>query len=655
MFLSLLSVVLTGLSAFFFARSLLTPDTGLMRYDPEVATREGRIVFSPSAPSPAPRAAGLLPGRDVILSVNGRGVDDTRDFVRAVQSVDSFSEFPVEVLRDGGDLRTLLVKPIFRPTRLDWIFELVFCLSLAISALVLCGRLPGEAFSVPLLLSVLLTLVFTCVTPFSYDSVFTNVLANAGNIAPWLMVIFAMLFPWRRGPRWMRVGTVGLVLVLYAGFCIARAVLYAHWMATGAEAFFADYRRLGRLVIFSDGLAYAVLGALLGSAYARSRLPRDRKMLQWMLAGVLIAFPPYFFLDQLPLILGGPAHNLGLGSLAQLFLSILPLFLLIALTRQAAFDLRSFLVRYGITAALLLVLCGLFGALFLPLKGYMAEVYRLAPPFPELFAAGTLVLVLASVRALIGRLLSRRARLAADPARRAADSDLELIIRHLARESEHAIRAVRLRDTRSILRGIVRTLQEPVRRLAAAAGESGNLEQQEAGAQALGFLRTLESLAGTHSALRGEAPAVVIARTAMDKIRPRFPGAELRFEGDASVGFSCYPEEVVQAVGFMLENAVESRDGRPTRVDVRARADASRVIIEIADDGPGMDPLTRRSLFKPFFTTKPGHQGLGLYFARMIVERNDGSVELVRGEEGGTTMRMAFPRRAAPALGREET
>jgi len=294
-FLIALCVSLTLLGGVFFLRSLLTPDTGLIRYDPEVVVRRGAIFLFPSAPFTAPLAAGVLPERDRILSLNGQRISDTRDLVRAALSVRSFAPYTLEVQRDAGTVLTLSVSPSFRPARPDWIFELVFCLMLAAAAFTLCWRVPHEVSTIPLALSVLLSLVFTCIMPFSYESLAANLLANAGNISSWLLVIFAMFFPWRRGSPPVRGLVVVLVIVLYAAFCLLRGWLFARWMATGLESLFEEYRRLGQLVIVSDGAAYAVLAALLGSAYARSRLPRDKKMLQWMLAGVLIAFPPYYY------------------------------------------------------------------------------------------------------------------------------------------------------------------------------------------------------------------------------------------------------------------------------------------------------------------------------------------------------------------------
>ncbi len=641
--LASLSISLTLLGGFFFVRSLLAPDTGLLRYDPEVIVREGKVLFFPSAPFSAPAAAGVLPDRDRILSVNGKSITGTRDLVRAALGVRSFNPFTIEVERGGAGTLSIAVTPWFRPARLDWIFELFFCLMLAAAAFVLCWRMPNAASTVPLVLSALLSLVFTCIRPFTYESVPANLLANAGNISSWLLVIFAMTFPWKRGSPMVRRIVVGLLITAYAAFCVLRAGLFARWLATGMESALSDYRRLGQLVIVSDGAAYAVLAVLLGSAYARSRLPRDKRMLEWLLAGVLIAFPPYFFLDQLPLILGGQVHQLGLGSFAQLFLSILPLFLLLALTSRTALNFRSFLVRYGIYGTLLLAAIGLFAVVYIPLRDSMAAAYRLTAPLPDLLAAGILIIIVAVLRPPVERLFARAGGRGAAGAPTQRAEGLHALIQ-LTEENARSLHTSRLLDTRSIIRGIVRSLHEPVRVLAAGAAVAGTSEQKEAGAEAAHFLGTLESLAGAVSPSAGPATPDSITHASVEQVQERFPGITFVRQGAGAGRIFCHAGEMIQAVSLLLENAAESQEGRHGAVRVRTAADRARVLIEIADDGPGIDTLARRKLFRPFWTTKPGHRGLGLYFARIIVERNDGSLELDRGESGGTVARLAFPR-----------
>lgn len=626
-----LSVCLTGVSAWFFVRSLWTPDTGLIRYDPEVIASGGGVLFLPSSPFTAPLWAGLAPGRDRIVALDSQPVAGTRDLVRAALAVRSFGPYLLEVQRDDGVSRTVAVTPHFRPARAEWFFELAFCLMLGAAAFTLWRRFPDAPFTIPLALSVLLSLLFTCIMPFSFESPAANITANAGNISSWLLVIFAMYFPGRRGSRAARLVVVGGVISLYSAFCVLRAVLYSQWMATGLESTFTAYRQLGRLVIFSDGASYAALAALLGMAYARSRLPRDRRMLQWMLAGVLIAFPPYFFLDQLPVVLGGPVHNMGLGSLAQLFLSVLPLFLLLALTRRTAPALRVFLARGGVWGTLLVLTVAAFAAAYLPLAGFLASAYRIASPLPEVLSAAILVAGLAVVRYSLERLFSR--------ARALSVEGLEGVI-SLTEVRSGSTRE--LTEVRSVIQGIVRTLRDPVKVLAESAARGGTARQKEAGAEAEFFLETLGSLCGSASSRSGLSSAGELAGAAAARARERFPGTRFELCGESRQPFTCYAEEVIQAIGMVIDNAAEASPPGAA-VQIRCSSEPARAIIEVCDAGPGLDGGARRRLFRPFSTTKPGHRGLGLYFTRIVLERSEGGIVFDHGPSGGACARISFP------------
>src|SRR5262249_25589911 len=78
------------------------------------------------------------------------------------------------------------------------------------------------------------------------------------------------------------------------------------------------------------------------------------------------------------------------------------------------------------------------------------------------------------------------------------------------------------------------------------------------------------------------------------------------------------------------------------------RIDGDRVIIEVADDGPGIPFELRDRVFEPYFTTKPhGAErgtGLGLATVSGIVDSHRGMIEIADGLAGrGTTMRVRLP------------
>ncbi|HEY9302104.1 MAG TPA: ATP-binding protein, partial [Phormidium sp.] len=71
-----------------------------------------------------------------------------------------------------------------------------------------------------------------------------------------------------------------------------------------------------------------------------------------------------------------------------------------------------------------------------------------------------------------------------------------------------------------------------------------------------------------------------------------------------------------------------------------------RVLIKIADNGPGMTPEAKKRLFDPFFTTKPVGKGtgLGLSISYQIVVEKHGGILTCESELGkGTEFLIEIP------------
>ena len=80
------------------------------------------------------------------------------------------------------------------------------------------------------------------------------------------------------------------------------------------------------------------------------------------------------------------------------------------------------------------------------------------------------------------------------------------------------------------------------------------------------------------------------------------------------------------------------------RVDIRARRDGGRLIIEVADNGPGLPPRAREKLFQPFAASaRPGGTGLGLAIARDLMRAHGGDVRLARSDADGTVFELELP------------
>jgi signal transduction histidine kinase len=90
-------------------------------------------------------------------------------------------------------------------------------------------------------------------------------------------------------------------------------------------------------------------------------------------------------------------------------------------------------------------------------------------------------------------------------------------------------------------------------------------------------------------------------------------------------------DQIVQALLALLSNGVEAMQPAPTPPVVRLSmvVKSGRVTFRVSDDGPGVDPVHRTSIFLPFFTTKPDGNGIGLAAARQIAQGHGGDLALI--------------------------
>jgi len=103
----------------------------------------------------------------------------------------------------------------------------------------------------------------------------------------------------------------------------------------------------------------------------------------------------------------------------------------------------------------------------------------------------------------------------------------------------------------------------------------------------------------------------------------------------------------------LVTNAVDAMpDGGEIAIEIRADVDrhtSGSVLIEVRDDGAGMDDDTLRRVFEPFFTTRPRgtRKGLGLSIVDGIVSQHGGAVAVTSALGRGTKVVIRLPARDA--------
>ncbi|HEY8141251.1 MAG TPA: PAS domain S-box protein, partial [Kofleriaceae bacterium] len=106
-------------------------------------------------------------------------------------------------------------------------------------------------------------------------------------------------------------------------------------------------------------------------------------------------------------------------------------------------------------------------------------------------------------------------------------------------------------------------------------------------------------------------------------------------------------DQLHQVVVNLVVNAQQALIGRaaPRRLSVRAWAEAGEAVLEVADNGPGMEADVASRAFEPFFTTKPQGvgTGVGLSVCHGIVAAHGGRIELDTARGKGARFRVHLP------------
>jgi signal transduction histidine kinase len=132
--------------------------------------------------------------------------------------------------------------------------------------------------------------------------------------------------------------------------------------------------------------------------------------------------------------------------------------------------------------------------------------------------------------------------------------------------------------------------------------------------------------------------------TAARVAAPQLEGARIERRFEDLPRLSCVPQELMQVFLNLLLNASQSFEG-PGTIRLTTRLEGADALVEVTDDGPGIDPAIVERIFEPFFTTKAVGEGtgLGLSIARQIVINHGGSIEVRPEPVRGTTFCIRLP------------
>ncbi|ALX50536.1 PAS domain-containing sensor histidine kinase [Lentibacillus amyloliquefaciens] len=122
----------------------------------------------------------------------------------------------------------------------------------------------------------------------------------------------------------------------------------------------------------------------------------------------------------------------------------------------------------------------------------------------------------------------------------------------------------------------------------------------------------------------------------------RLKNIEVLYNQQSDQVVTCDRSQIKQVFINLLKNAIEAME-EPGCITVNNYPENNQVYIDILDEGPGITDEVLNEMGEPFFTTKQNGTGLGLMITRQILERHEGSLEIMRNETHGSTFRVILP------------
>jgi two-component system, OmpR family, sensor kinase len=162
-------------------------------------------------------------------------------------------------------------------------------------------------------------------------------------------------------------------------------------------------------------------------------------------------------------------------------------------------------------------------------------------------------------------------------------------------------------------------------------------------------------------AARTEVDLRSVAAEALEEVVPLAGTRRIESDLQDELPLQGNPDELHRLVLNLLENAL-SHTPEGSRVELRARQEDGRAVLEVSDDGPGIPAGMEEQIFERFVrgdgpadVSGGGGSGLGLAIVRAVAESHGGSVTAGRAASGGAMFTVRLPlsavreRRTEPA------
>ncbi|MBU1011820.1 MAG: hypothetical protein KKG99_02340 [Bacteroidetes bacterium] len=139
-----------------------------------------------------------------------------------------------------------------------------------------------------------------------------------------------------------------------------------------------------------------------------------------------------------------------------------------------------------------------------------------------------------------------------------------------------------------------------------------------------------------------------IIQNVIDLLRPGFEDKNIKIVLEANDGIADLDLDIKlieQLLINILKNsmdALEKSESGLAKISLKSVDFENRTMVEIADNGSGMNQDILENIFIPFYTTKREGSGIGLSLSKQIMKMHNGTIEVRSVEAKGTTITLTF-------------
>lgn len=136
--------------------------------------------------------------------------------------------------------------------------------------------------------------------------------------------------------------------------------------------------------------------------------------------------------------------------------------------------------------------------------------------------------------------------------------------------------------------------------------------------------------------------------------RAKFSNVRMELHLDPELPKVCAsPSEMQQVFLNLINNALDAMEKTGGKLDITTRVEGDRVVVDVADTGPGIPQANLGRIFDPFFTTKPVGKGtgLGLSICYGIIHKMGGEISVQSAVGMGTVFHIRLPLSMGPGRG----